>query len=66
MATSSHIIKLAPGIQPYAWGKKGGSSIAAQFAKVSVPDFQIEDEKTYAEVGPFAPTICPASSLCTV
>jgi hypothetical protein len=50
MTTSSPIFKIAPGIQDYAWGKKGGSSLAAQFADVSVKDFKIKDDKTYAEV----------------
>ena len=50
MASTSSVFKLAPGIQDYAWGKKGASSLAAEFAKVSVKNFQIKDDKTYAEV----------------
>jgi mannose-6-phosphate isomerase len=57
-ATAS-ILKLSPGIQDYAWGKKGASSLAAQFAKVSIPDFTINDEKTYAEVCPIFLRILP-------
>ena len=49
---STGIFKLAPGIQDYAWGKKGSASLAARLAAVSVPGFQIDDEKTYAEVRP--------------
>lgn len=44
------VFKVAPGIQSYDWGKKGSSSLAAQFAMESVPDFEVEDGKTYAEV----------------
>jgi mannose-6-phosphate isomerase class I len=44
------VFKLAPGVQSYAWGKKGQSSLAAQFSQVSVPDFTIDDNETYAEV----------------
>ncbi|KAK8850757.1 mannose-6-phosphate isomerase [Kwoniella newhampshirensis] len=47
---SSAIFKLAPGVQSYDWGKKGSASLAAQFGKVCVPDFKIEDDKTYAEL----------------
>jgi mannose-6-phosphate isomerase class I len=51
MSTVSTVFKISPGIQDYAWGKKGGASLAAQFAKVSVPGFEIQD-KPYAEVCP--------------
>ena len=44
------VFKLAPGVQSYAWGKKGQSSLAAQFSQVSVPDFTIDENETYAEV----------------
>ena len=44
------VFKLAPGVQSYAWGKKGQSSLAAQFSQVSVPDFTIDEDETYAEV----------------
>ena len=47
---SPSILNLTPGIQDYAWGKKGSSSLAAQLATVSIPDFKIDENKTYAEV----------------
>ena len=47
---SPSILNLTPGIQDYAWGKKGSSSLAAQLAAVSIPDFKIDENKTYAEV----------------
>ena len=50
ISTMAPVFKLAPGVQDYAWGKKGSSSLAAQFGKVCVTDFEIDEEKTYAEV----------------
>jgi mannose-6-phosphate isomerase len=44
------VFKIAPGVQDYAWGKKGSSSLAAQYGKVSVDKFEIDEEKSYAEV----------------
>jgi len=44
------VFKIAPGVQDYAWGKKGSSSLTAQFGKVSVDGFEIDEDKTYAEV----------------
>jgi len=44
------VFKIAPGIQSYDWGKRGSSSLAAQLATESVPDFEIDENKTYAEV----------------
>jgi mannose-6-phosphate isomerase len=46
------VFKIVPGLQSYAWGKKGSSSLAAQLATTSIPDFTIDDEKPYAEVRP--------------
>ena len=46
----SAVFKLSPGIQSYAWGKKGSASLAAQLAQVSVEGFGIDEDKTYAEV----------------
>ncbi|WVQ84608.1 mannose-6-phosphate isomerase [Cryptococcus sp. DSM 104549] len=44
------IFKLAPGIQSYDWGKKGSASLAAQLALNCIPDFAIDEDKTYAEL----------------
>ncbi len=44
------VLKLAPGIQSYDWGKKGSSSLAAQLGRGCIPDFEIDEGKTYAEV----------------
>jgi hypothetical protein len=44
------ILKLAPGCQSYDWGKKGEASLAAQLASQSIPDFKVDEKKTYAEV----------------
>ena len=49
-APVSPVFKIAPGIQSYDWGKKGRSSLAAQLAEESVPDFQVDKNKPYAEV----------------
>ncbi|KAK4689673.1 mannose-6-phosphate isomerase, partial [Tremellales sp. Uapishka_1] len=48
--TTTPVFKLTPGIQDYAWGKKGPESLAAQFASVSIEGFQIDPAKTYAEL----------------
>ncbi|WWD20920.1 mannose-6-phosphate isomerase [Kwoniella shandongensis] len=50
MTATSSIFKLAPGVQSYDWGKKGSASLAAQFGKQSVPEFNIDEDKTYAEL----------------
>lgn len=47
---SAPVFKIAPGIQSYDWGKRGSASLAAQFASESVPDFSVDEKKTYAEV----------------
>lgn len=44
------MFKLTPGIQSYDWGKKGGSSLAAQLATTSIEGFEVDENKTYAEV----------------
>ncbi|WRT70942.1 mannose-6-phosphate isomerase [Kwoniella shivajii] len=44
------VFKISPGVQSYDWGKKGSASLAAQFAQTSVKGFQIDDNKTYAEL----------------
>lgn len=49
-APAPPVFKIAPGIQSYDWGKKGSSSLAAQLAEESVPDFQVDENKPYAEV----------------
>jgi hypothetical protein len=49
MATAP-VFKIVPGLQSYAWGKKGSSSLAAQLGSRSIPDYEIDDEKPYAEV----------------
>ncbi|BEJ10771.1 hypothetical protein CspHIS471_0101930 [Cutaneotrichosporon sp. HIS471] len=42
--------KVAPGINSYDWGKRGSASLAAQYARESVPDFTIVQDKPYAEL----------------
>lgn len=44
------VFKITPGIQSYAWGKKGSASLAAQLGEKCIPDFKVDDDKTYAEV----------------
>jgi hypothetical protein len=55
--SSAPVFKIIPGVQSYAWGKKGSSSLAAQLGERSIPDFSIDDEKPYAEVSSFSPTL---------
>jgi len=50
--STAPVFKIVPGLQSYAWGKKGSSSLAAQLGSRSIPDFEIDDEKPYAEVCP--------------
>lgn len=52
MTETVPVFKIVPGLQSYAWGKKGSSSLAAQLGEKSIPDFSIDDEKPYAEVRP--------------
>ena len=47
---SFSIIKLSPGYTDYAWGKKGSSSLCAQLAEVSIPQFELKETQPYAEV----------------
>ncbi|KIR62532.1 mannose-6-phosphate isomerase [Cryptococcus bacillisporus CA1873] len=47
---SPSVFKIAPGINSYDWGKKGSASLAAQLATTSIPDFSIDENKTYAEL----------------
>lgn len=54
MPAAPPVFKIAPGIQSYDWGKKGSSSLAAQLAEESVPDFILDENKPYAEVGVIA------------
>ncbi|WVQ95431.1 mannose-6-phosphate isomerase, class I [Kwoniella sp. CBS 9459] len=44
------LFKIHPGVQSYDWGKKGSASLAAQLGEVSVDGFQIDEDKTYAEL----------------
>jgi len=48
--STAPVFKIVPGLQSYAWGKKGSSSLAAQLGSRSIPDLSIDDEKPYAEV----------------
>ena len=50
--STAPVFKIVPGLQSYAWGKKGSSSLAAQLGSRSIPDLSIDDEKPYAEVCP--------------
>ena len=56
--SSPAVFKLAPGIQSYAWGKKGSSSLSAQLAQTCIPDFKVDEGKTYAEVRRVAEPLC--------
>jgi hypothetical protein len=47
---SAPVFKLVPGCQSYDWGKRGQASLAAQLASKSVPGFQVDESKPYAEV----------------
>ncbi|OCF54616.1 mannose-6-phosphate isomerase [Kwoniella mangroviensis CBS 10435] len=47
---SPTLFKLSPGVQSYDWGKKGSASLAAQFGNTCVEGFQIDENKTYAEL----------------
>jgi hypothetical protein len=53
--STAPVFKIVPGLQSYAWGKKGSSSLAAQLGSRSIPDYEIDDEKPYAEVCPLFP-----------
>lgn len=55
--TAKPVFKLAPGIQLYDWGKKGSASLAAQLGSVCIPDFEVDEGKTYAEVSVCALTL---------
>jgi hypothetical protein len=62
--SSAPVFKIIPGVQSYAWGKKGSSSLAAQLGERSIPDFSIDDEKPYAEVSSSSPTLQPFHTDC--
>jgi hypothetical protein len=49
-AMTAPVFKISPGIQSYAWGKKGSSSLAAQLGEKCISDFKVDEGKTYAEV----------------
>ncbi|WVO18557.1 mannose-6-phosphate isomerase [Cryptococcus depauperatus] len=61
------VFKVIPGVQSYAWGKKGTLSLAAQFGSICIPGFEIDDNKTYAELWmgthPTLPTKLPDETL---
>lgn len=44
------VFSVIGGTQSYDWGKIGGDSKAAQYAKAGIPDFQLDESKPYAEV----------------
>ena len=49
---SPSLIQLQCGANTYEWGKKGSKSAAARFAAATPStDFQIDEQKPYAEVG---------------
>ncbi|KAL1412490.1 Mannose-6-phosphate isomerase [Vanrija albida] len=62
---SPPVFKIAPGIQAYDWGKKGASSLAAQLAVESVPDFEIDEAKSYAELWMGTHTTLPSRVSAT-
>eukprot|EP00730_Choanoeca_flexa_P010065 TRINITY_DN15087_c0_g1_i1.p1 TRINITY_DN15087_c0_g1~~TRINITY_DN15087_c0_g1_i1.p1 ORF type:complete len:414 (+),score=111.46 TRINITY_DN15087_c0_g1_i1:36-1277(+) len=44
------LIPLRCQVQQYAWGKIGADSAVAQLSKAGNPDFQLEEDKPYAEL----------------
>ena len=53
MAHTRNIFRLKGAIQEYEWGKPGSSSLVAKYAPASVGrDYNIEEDKNYAEVRP--------------
>lgn len=56
---SPPVFQIIAGTQSYDWGKLGRSSKVAQFASKSVPNFEIDENKPYAEVGALNASIEP-------
>ena len=50
MADFRPIFAITPGVQSYEWGKRGSDSLTAQLAGVCVEGFEVDEDKTYAEV----------------
>lgn len=50
MSDFQPIFAITPGVQSYEWGKQGSDSLTAQLAQVCVEGFEVDDDKTYAEV----------------
>jgi len=44
------VFQIIAGTQSYDWGKLGLASKVAQFARLSIPDFKLEQDKPYAEL----------------
>jgi len=64
--STAPVFKIVPGLQGYAWGKKGSSSLAAQLGSRSIPDYEIDDEEPYAEVCPSLLHFCPVTDGLTM
>jgi mannose-6-phosphate isomerase len=48
---TEQVFRLIPETLNYSWGKKGSSSLVAQLADgAGIPDFKIDESKSYAEV----------------
>lgn len=48
---TEQVFRLIPATLNYPWGKKGSSSLAAQLADgAGIPDFKIDESKSYAEI----------------
>ncbi len=46
-----NLFRLKASIQEYPWGKQGSSSLVAQYGPAAVgEEFEVDEEKTYAEV----------------
>lgn len=51
IAMTEQVFRLIPETLNYSWGKKGSSSLVAQLADgAGIPDFKIDESKSYAEV----------------
>lgn len=47
------LIRLQCGVNSYDWGKQGKGSAAAKFAAATHNDFNIQEDKPYAEACPY-------------
>jgi mannose-6-phosphate isomerase len=50
MASTKPVFRLIAGANSYDWGKIGKNSKAGQYARAD-PEFKLEEDKPYSEVG---------------